>query len=79
MAEQEKFYWSLVEHRVVGEGEAKAVDRLGPYATREEAARAMDHVAERNDSWENDPRFNDEEEKDEDEERVHLDGSPVED
>ena len=38
---------------------AKAVDRLGPYATREEAERALDKVAERNEQWENDPDWRD--------------------
>ena len=37
----------------------KAVDRLGPYATRDEAEHAMDKVAERNDSWDHDDKWND--------------------
>ncbi|MEL4359055.1 MULTISPECIES: hypothetical protein [unclassified Luteococcus] len=76
MAQLEQWYWSLTEHRVVGEGEAKAEDRLGPYATKEEAANALTHVQERNDQWDNDPRYRDEDA--DDEERTHLDGSPVE-
>lgn len=79
MAELEQWYWSMKEHRVVGEGEAKAEDRLGPYATKEEAAKALDHVKERNEQWETDPRFNDPDEDEEKEERTHLDGSPIED
>ena len=39
----------------------KASDRLGPYATREEAEQALDRVAERNESWEHDPKWNDDE------------------
>ncbi|SJN43312.1 hypothetical protein [Luteococcus japonicus] len=82
MAELEKWYWSLKQHRVVGEGEEKAEDRLGPYATQAEAAQALDHVKERNEAWATDPRFNDpdeEEDKEEaDEPRVRFDGSPVE-
>ena len=37
----------------------KIADRLGPYASREEAEQAMDKVAERNESFDNDPRWND--------------------
>ena len=37
----------------------KVVDRLGPYATREEAEHAMEKVAERNEAWDNDPNWND--------------------
>lgn len=77
MAESEQWYWSLKQHRVVGEGEEKAEDRLGPYATREEAEQALKRVGDRNESWDNDPKWNDQDE--DDEERVHLDGSPVED
>lgn len=37
----------------------KAADRLGPYASREEAERALQKVEERNDAYDNDPRWND--------------------
>ena len=37
----------------------KATERLGPYATREEAERAMEKVEERNEAYDNDPRWND--------------------
>jgi hypothetical protein len=30
---------------------SKAVDRLGPYATREEAERALERVEQRNKAW----------------------------
>ncbi len=39
----------------------KAADRLGPYATREEAEHAMERVAERNEKWENDSKWDDDE------------------
>lgn len=61
------FFWSLTEHRVVGEGEAKAEDRLGPYPTREAAEKALEHVAERNEAWDTDPKWNDPDEEDEQE------------
>ena len=37
----------------------KSADRLGPYPSREDAERALDKVAERNDTFDNDPRWND--------------------
>ncbi|GAA1394504.1 hypothetical protein [Luteococcus peritonei] len=64
----EQWYWSLKQHRVVRGDEEKAAHRLGPYATREEAARAVDEVAQRNEAWDNDPRFNDEDETEQAEE-----------
>ncbi len=38
---------------------AKATDRLGPYPSREEAEQALDKVAQRNEEYDNDPRWND--------------------
>ncbi|AUG76937.1 hypothetical protein CFP65_2079 [Kitasatospora sp. MMS16-BH015] len=54
-----EWYWCL-KHAKVEEGpECAAKDRLGPYATREEAARALDTAAERNEEWrEEDSRWN---------------------
>ncbi|MEU6850136.1 hypothetical protein ABZ901_09435 [Actinacidiphila alni] len=54
----EWFY--CIEHHKVEEGpECPAKDRFGPYATREEAQRAMDTAAERNLQWDTDPRWHD--------------------
>ena len=39
--------------------ETKIADRLGPYKTREEAERALEIVEERNEAYDNDPRWND--------------------
>ena len=36
-------------------------DRLGPYDTEAEAARALEKVKERNEEWDNDPNWNDNE------------------
>lgn len=55
----EQWYWSLKDHRVVRGDEVRAADRLGPYATREEAANALKGVGQRNEAWDNDPVFND--------------------
>ncbi|CAN5877987.1 hypothetical protein BH20ACT6_BH20ACT6_14080 [soil metagenome] len=53
-------YWFCLEHhRVEGEDGCRAADRLGPYDSRAEAERALERVAERNESWDNDPAWND--------------------
>ena len=46
---------SAVQDTKVG----RSVDRLGPYRTREEAEHALERVAERNEAYDNDPRWND--------------------
>ncbi|GAA2120134.1 hypothetical protein GCM10009759_68720 [Kitasatospora saccharophila] len=54
----EWFY--CIKHGKVEEGpECPAKDRLGPYPSREEAARALETAAERNQEWKDDPRWND--------------------
>lgn len=47
-------YWFNVRlHRVeTVEDMSPSKDRLGPYATREEAERALEKVQERNEQWE---------------------------
>lgn len=59
MADEEWFF-CLNHHTVEGVDGCKAKDRLGPYATREEAAHALDKVEERNEDWDTDPAWNDE-------------------
>lgn len=54
-----KWYYCLKHHEVEGREGCRAADRLGPYDTREEAARALEIVAERNKEWEEDPVWND--------------------
>ena len=46
----------------------KNADRLGPYATQSAATRALELVAERNEAWDNDPVWNDEDEPDDEDE-----------
>lgn len=49
------FWYDLKTHSVVtDDNDLKAVDRLGPYATREEAERALELVEERNKAWDED-------------------------
>jgi pterin-4a-carbinolamine dehydratase len=54
-------YWFCLKHHTVeGADGCRSADRLGPYASSEEAARALDKVAERNEEWDHDPQWNDE-------------------
>jgi hypothetical protein len=54
-------FWYCVKHKAVETGEdvCPAIDRLGPYDSREEAERGLDKAAERNEEWDNDPGWND--------------------
>jgi hypothetical protein len=54
-------WWYCITHKTVEPDSVpcKAVDRLGPYTSREEAERALEKVAERNDAWDNDPNWKD--------------------
>ena len=54
-----QWYWCLDHHRVEPFEGCRSNDRLGPYATREEAEQALDKVAECNDAWDNDPKWKD--------------------
>lgn len=58
-AEAPAFFFCLKHHTVEGEDGCKAADRLGPYPTEADAARALDKVRERNEAWDNDPDWND--------------------
>jgi hypothetical protein len=54
------WWFDLKTHTVVpDDNETKITDRLGPYKTREEAERALELVEERNEAYDNDPRWND--------------------
>ncbi len=57
--EPAEWYFCLRHHEVEPRAGCKAADRLGPYATRAEAQNALEKVAERNEDWDNDPRWND--------------------
>ena len=58
MADDE-YYYCLVHKAVEPLDGCKAADRLGPYATADEDAKALDHAAERNEQWDSDPKWND--------------------
>ena len=53
------YFFCLKHPTVEGEDGCRAKDRLGPYDTEAEAARALEKVEERNESWDNDPKWND--------------------
>ncbi len=53
------YFFCLKHHTVEGEDGCRAKDRLGPYDTEAEASRALDKVAERNEEWDDDPKWND--------------------
>ncbi|KHL11999.1 UNVERIFIED_CONTAM: hypothetical protein LK11_38335 [Mumia flava] len=47
----ETYYYCVKHHQVEGADGCKAIDRLGPYDTREEAERALEIAQERNEAW----------------------------
>ncbi len=55
----DSYYYCLKHHAVESEDGCKAADRLGPYASRDEAERALEKVEKRNDDWDNDPDWKD--------------------
>ncbi len=55
----ERYYFCVKHHTVEGAEGCPARDRLGPYDTEAEAARALEKVAERNEEWDNDPNWKD--------------------
>ena len=59
MSDAEEYWYCLTHKTVETRDGCKNADRLGPYATREEASRALEKVEERNESWDNDPDWND--------------------
>jgi hypothetical protein len=54
-----EFWYCLTHERVEGEAGCPNKDRLGPYPSQAEAARALEIAAERTEAWEKDPVWND--------------------
>ena len=54
-------FWFCVKHHRVEQGAdgCPPIDRLGPYPSREEAEHALEKAAERNEEWDDDPKWND--------------------
>ncbi len=59
MAENQWWYDLKTKSAVQDSRAGKSADRLGPYASREDAEGALDKVAERNEAFDNDPRWKD--------------------
>jgi hypothetical protein len=59
-----EYWYCLTHHQVEGHDGCKNADRLGPYPSEAEAARALEKVEERNEAWDNDPDWNDDVAKD---------------
>ena len=55
----DKHFWYDLTTKSVGtdDNDTKATDRLGPYATREEAEGALAKVEENNKSWDSDDEW----------------------
>jgi hypothetical protein len=53
--EGERRWWFCLKHNTVEpDAGCRAKDRLGPYATREEAAQALEIARQRNKEWDAD-------------------------
>jgi hypothetical protein len=61
VADDDQWWFDLTTKTAVSEPKnvTKAVDRLGPYKTREEAERALEKVEERNAAWDEDDDWGD--------------------
>ncbi len=55
-----KYYYCVKHHKVEGVDGCPSIDRLGPYATAEEAEQALQKAEQRNEEWDHDPAWNDE-------------------
>lgn len=55
------WYYCLDHHAVEPYEGCRSASRLGPYRTIDEAWAALARVAERNEAWDHDPRFRDDE------------------
>jgi hypothetical protein len=59
MSDDMQWFYCL-KHEAVEHGDGCGnTDRLGPYASADEASRAYQKVSERNEAWDNDPKWND--------------------
>jgi hypothetical protein len=59
MATSQRWYFCLLHNTVEAEEGCRSADRLGPYATKEEATKALETAAQRTEDWDKDPRWND--------------------
>lgn len=64
--DQPQYYYCLRHHGVETLDGCKAADRLGPYPTAEQAAKAIQTAEARSEAFDEDPRFNDPDEDEDD-------------
>ena len=57
-ASKPAWFYCLDHKTVESEDGCRAEVRLGPYSTRVEAARALETVEKRNEDWDTDPNWN---------------------
>lgn len=63
MAAENEHYFCLKHKAVEPWDGCRSDNRLGPYATRHEAEAALARVEARNEAWDNDPTWNDDEDE----------------
>jgi hypothetical protein len=51
MNDEQRWWYCLRHHKVEPDAGCPGKDRLGPFRTQEEAARALETVRERNQDW----------------------------
>jgi hypothetical protein len=59
MADEQWWYDLTTKSVVSDDNTTKAADRLGPYPSREAAEHALQQVEQRNEAYDNDPRWKD--------------------
>jgi len=58
-----EFWWCVKHDRVEDPSNVcRSINRLGPYPTRAEAEQALETAERRNEAWDEDPVWNDDEE-----------------
>ncbi len=55
-----EWWWCLRHEQAESPPDAPAAERMGPYATKEAAERALDTATRRTEEWDQDPAWNDE-------------------
>lgn len=55
----DEWYYCVEHNRVEPKFGCRITNRLGPYSTRKEAEKALERVERRNETWEEDPDWND--------------------
>ncbi|GAB3698438.1 SPOR domain-containing protein [Mariniluteicoccus flavus] len=63
MAAENEYYYCM-DHKTVEPWDGcRSGNRLGPYNSRDEAQQALSTVEQRNEQWDNDPKWNDDAEE----------------